>query len=280
MWRAGRRTSMEDKRCSAVDRVNKTSWKKANQNKSLSLSVCAPYLEYLHLTLTSDNLCRQEIEVFIFINVVFWQTAIWIGRTCELMVHLGLDHFQISVSASGSCDSALCFTHMQQKPCHVVLVLSLLFCLSLFLSGFKGKSKPNLLKQETSSLACSLRILFRMYSDRQLQDSWPDIQTRLLLWVQHATPSSSIWHRVTMRWDDELDTTKKYICCGHSRTVFVGLNPNKLCVFILMKENVIWCKMRQRQAVDTMTTLVSRSSFWCFCWQSEKCRTSSDFFYI
>uniref|UniRef100_A0A3Q2CS45 ADP-ribosylation factor guanine nucleotide-exchange factor 2 (brefeldin A-inhibited) n=1 Tax=Cyprinodon variegatus TaxID=28743 RepID=A0A3Q2CS45_CYPVA len=46
--------------------------------------------------------------------------------------------------------------------------------------AFKGKSKPNLLKQETSSLACSLRILFRMYSDPKLQDSWPDIQTRLL----------------------------------------------------------------------------------------------------
>lgn len=65
-------------------------------------------------------------------------------------------------------------------------VMSRLVCcpelLALFLpSGFKGKSKPNLLKQETSSLACSLRILFRMYSDPQLQDSWPDIQTRLLL---------------------------------------------------------------------------------------------------
>ncbi|XP_035512500.1 brefeldin A-inhibited guanine nucleotide-exchange protein 2 [Morone saxatilis] len=52
---------------------------------------------------------------------------------------------------------------------------------ALWRAGFKGKSKPNLLKQETSSLACSLRILFRMYSDHQLLDSWPDIQTRLLL---------------------------------------------------------------------------------------------------
>jgi len=49
------------------------------------------------------------------------------------------------------------------------------------LPGFKGKSKPNLLKQETSSLACSLRILFKMYSDPQLTPSWPHIQTRLLL---------------------------------------------------------------------------------------------------
>ncbi|XP_040048117.2 brefeldin A-inhibited guanine nucleotide-exchange protein 2 isoform X1 [Gasterosteus aculeatus] len=57
---------------------------------------------------------------------------------------------------------------------------------ALWRAGFKGKSKPNLLKQETSSLACSLRILFRMYSDIQLQHSWPDIQTRLLLVCSEA----------------------------------------------------------------------------------------------
>ncbi|XP_075882791.1 brefeldin A-inhibited guanine nucleotide-exchange protein 2 [Nelusetta ayraudi] len=57
---------------------------------------------------------------------------------------------------------------------------------ALWRAGFKGKSKPNLLKQETSSLACSLRILFRMYSDPQLQDSWTDIQTRLLLVCSEA----------------------------------------------------------------------------------------------
>ncbi|KAG5838550.1 hypothetical protein ANANG_G00224830 [Anguilla anguilla] len=57
---------------------------------------------------------------------------------------------------------------------------------ALWRAGFKGKSKPNLLKQETSSLACSLRILFRMYSDQQLQASWPDIQTRLLLVCSEA----------------------------------------------------------------------------------------------
>ncbi|KAM4610332.1 brefeldin A-inhibited guanine nucleotide-exchange protein 2 [Polymixia lowei] len=57
---------------------------------------------------------------------------------------------------------------------------------ALWRAGFKGKSKPNLLKQETSSLACSLRILFRMYSDPQLQNAWPDIQTRLLLVCSEA----------------------------------------------------------------------------------------------
>ncbi|XP_058847155.1 brefeldin A-inhibited guanine nucleotide-exchange protein 2-like isoform X2 [Acipenser ruthenus] len=51
---------------------------------------------------------------------------------------------------------------------------------ALWRAGFKGKSKPNLLKQETSSLACCLRILFRMYMDENLKDSWKDIQTRLL----------------------------------------------------------------------------------------------------
>uniref|UniRef100_A0A4W4GKJ3 SEC7 domain-containing protein n=1 Tax=Electrophorus electricus TaxID=8005 RepID=A0A4W4GKJ3_ELEEL len=57
---------------------------------------------------------------------------------------------------------------------------------ALWRAGFKGKSKPNLLKQETSSLACSLRILFQMYSDRRLQEAWPDIQTRLLLVCSEA----------------------------------------------------------------------------------------------
>ncbi|KAM9285417.1 brefeldin A-inhibited guanine nucleotide-exchange protein 2 isoform 2-T3 [Morus bassanus] len=50
----------------------------------------------------------------------------------------------------------------------------------LWRAGFKGKSKPNLLKQETSSLACCLRILFRMYVDENRRDSWDSIQQRLL----------------------------------------------------------------------------------------------------
>uniref|UniRef100_A0A672QPV6 ARF guanine nucleotide exchange factor 1 n=1 Tax=Sinocyclocheilus grahami TaxID=75366 RepID=A0A672QPV6_SINGR len=45
---------------------------------------------------------------------------------------------------------------------------------ALWKAGFKGKSKPNLLKQETSSLACGLRILFRMYTDQSRQDAWEE----------------------------------------------------------------------------------------------------------
>ncbi|XP_076868997.1 brefeldin A-inhibited guanine nucleotide-exchange protein 1 isoform X2 [Brachyhypopomus gauderio] len=51
---------------------------------------------------------------------------------------------------------------------------------ALWRAGFKGKSKPNLLKQETSSLACGLRILFRMYMDPSRQDAWEEVQKRLL----------------------------------------------------------------------------------------------------
>ncbi|XP_010778657.1 brefeldin A-inhibited guanine nucleotide-exchange protein 1-like [Notothenia coriiceps] len=50
----------------------------------------------------------------------------------------------------------------------------------LWRAGFKGKSKPNLLKQETSSLACGLRILFRMYKDPGRSDAWDEVQRRLL----------------------------------------------------------------------------------------------------
>ncbi|XP_035286349.1 brefeldin A-inhibited guanine nucleotide-exchange protein 1-like [Anguilla anguilla] len=51
---------------------------------------------------------------------------------------------------------------------------------ALWRAGFKGKSKPNLLKQETGSLACSLRILFRMYADEERRPAWEEVQTRLL----------------------------------------------------------------------------------------------------
>uniref|UniRef100_A0A6Q2XSU2 SEC7 domain-containing protein n=1 Tax=Esox lucius TaxID=8010 RepID=A0A6Q2XSU2_ESOLU len=50
----------------------------------------------------------------------------------------------------------------------------------LWKAGFKGKSKPNLLKQETSSLACGLRILFRMYVDESRRPAWEEVQCRLL----------------------------------------------------------------------------------------------------
>uniref|UniRef100_H3AFR8 ARF guanine nucleotide exchange factor 1 n=1 Tax=Latimeria chalumnae TaxID=7897 RepID=H3AFR8_LATCH len=51
---------------------------------------------------------------------------------------------------------------------------------ALWKAGFKGKSKPNLLKQETSSLACGLRILFRMYMDENRSNAWEEVQHRML----------------------------------------------------------------------------------------------------
>lgn len=53
-------------------------------------------------------------------------------------------------------------------------------------TGFRGNAKPNLLKQETQSLACVLRILFKMYSDETRQDAWPTIQQRLIAVCREA----------------------------------------------------------------------------------------------
>ncbi|GAB6029023.1 Brefeldin A-inhibited guanine nucleotide-exchange protein 1 [Chamberlinius hualienensis] len=50
----------------------------------------------------------------------------------------------------------------------------------LWKAGFRGSTKPNLLLQETQSLACSLRILFRMYSDDSQREAWPVVQDRLI----------------------------------------------------------------------------------------------------
>ena len=56
----------------------------------------------------------------------------------------------------------------------------------LWKAGFKGKEKPNLLKHETQSLACMLRILFKMLNDDSRRDSYATTQKRLDKFVSYS----------------------------------------------------------------------------------------------
>lgn len=56
----------------------------------------------------------------------------------------------------------------------------------LWRAGLKGTVKPNLLKQETTSLACVLRILLKMYSDESRSRDWRDIEIRLIAVCKEA----------------------------------------------------------------------------------------------
>ncbi|XP_050518522.1 brefeldin A-inhibited guanine nucleotide-exchange protein 1 isoform X2 [Diabrotica virgifera virgifera] len=56
----------------------------------------------------------------------------------------------------------------------------------LWKAGYKGSAKPNLLKQETQSLACLMRILFKMYCDEDRQEHWSIIETKLIKVCQEA----------------------------------------------------------------------------------------------
>lgn len=49
-----------------------------------------------------------------------------------------------------------------------------------FVPGFKGKNKPNLVRQEVSSIASVLRILFRLYVDDSREAHLPQIQSSLI----------------------------------------------------------------------------------------------------
>ncbi|CAF3269094.1 unnamed protein product [Rotaria socialis] len=50
----------------------------------------------------------------------------------------------------------------------------------LWKAGYRGKIKPNLLIQETNSIACAFRILFRLYSDTKYIDSNDLLKKRIL----------------------------------------------------------------------------------------------------
>jgi brefeldin A-inhibited guanine nucleotide-exchange protein len=49
----------------------------------------------------------------------------------------------------------------------------------LWKAGFRGPVRPNLLKQETQSLACAMRILFRLYHDEGRQNEWGKVADKL-----------------------------------------------------------------------------------------------------
>ena len=73
----------------------------------------------------------------------------------------------------------------------------------LWRAGFKGSVKPNLLKQETQSLACVLRILLKMYNDENRREDWAEVEQRLIsvckealeyfLSLQNEPPHRDAW---------------------------------------------------------------------------------------
>lgn len=50
----------------------------------------------------------------------------------------------------------------------------------LWKANFRGTVKPNLLKQETQSLACALRILFKMYNDEVHRSNWSTVESHIV----------------------------------------------------------------------------------------------------
>ncbi|EDQ86494.1 uncharacterized protein MONBRDRAFT_33770 [Monosiga brevicollis MX1] len=74
---------------------------------------------------------------------------------------------------------------------------------ALWEAGFmRNRSKPNLLKQETTALSCSLRILFRLYETEDRREIWPEVEERInemcsytLKWyLAHVGPDTrEIW---------------------------------------------------------------------------------------
>jgi brefeldin A-inhibited guanine nucleotide-exchange protein len=66
----------------------------------------------------------------------------------------------------------------------------------LWKAGFKGRDKPNLLKHETQSLACMLRILFKMLNDEARRDYHPRVQERLIKSVLKDNLNKTIGYQI------------------------------------------------------------------------------------
>jgi len=93
----------------------------------------------------------------------------------------------------------------------------------LWKAGFKGKDKPNLLKHETQSLACILRILFKMYNDESRKDYFEMIQVRLINISQNSLQYYMILPAESHResWENILLLLLTKICKLEAQKVFI-----------------------------------------------------------
>ena len=57
--------------------------------------------------------------------------------------------------------------------------------IGVYVLGYRGKAKPNLVVQETNSIACAFRILFRLYNDPKRSGSNDVLKQRILKFVEN-----------------------------------------------------------------------------------------------
>lgn len=56
----------------------------------------------------------------------------------------------------------------------------LLLSLTDICVGFRGRTRPNLLRQETTSIMCAVRILYHLLADEKRASEYEAIESRLL----------------------------------------------------------------------------------------------------
>ncbi|KOX73316.1 Brefeldin A-inhibited guanine nucleotide-exchange protein 2 [Melipona quadrifasciata] len=172
-------------------------WKPQSPNKESDLDVITGEADIFSALLIK---CVVQLELIQTIdNIVFYpatsrkedqenlalaQADMFNGKSSELGVRAGADQQK----EEQGMYYALTTTHLLQLV--ECLLKSHRFAKSfnsnheqrnvLWKAGFRGNVKPNLLKQETQSLACALRILFKMYSDEAHRADWSKVETRLV----------------------------------------------------------------------------------------------------
>ena len=62
----------------------------------------------------------------------------------------------------------------------MVFLFLLLLSLTDICVGFRGRTRPNLLRQETTSIMCAVRILYHLLADEKRASEYEAIESRLL----------------------------------------------------------------------------------------------------
>ena len=75
-------------------------------------------------------------------------------------------------------------------------------CFTTPRAGFKGRTLPDLQRQETTSLLCSLRILYKIYSDMSRVDEWTKTEIYLHRSAYYVHNTSIMYNTLALFQDD------------------------------------------------------------------------------
>lgn len=100
-------------------------------------------------------------------------------------------------------------------------------CLNACNKGFRGRTRPNLFRQETTSIMCALRILYHLLADESRISEYEAVESRLLSLV-----NGGLEYFLSLSSEVHREAWTQILLLILVRTL--QLQPGQVCIYIII----------------------------------------------